>query len=81
MPRTATSRHVTVFVWPVRLIVEPESGFHSRIVPSSLPVIRNSEMVETCRHLWDRHGVSKHSQWGLEADGRGGLLGTRVCEP
>jgi hypothetical protein len=46
----ATSRHVTVLVWPVSEMVEPESGFHNRIEPSSLPVITNSESADTCMH-------------------------------
>lgn len=50
-PRTHASRHVTVLVCSRRLIVEPESGFHSRIEPSSLPEIRKPLVLETRRQL------------------------------
>lgn len=48
-PLAPTSRQQTVLVCPASEMVEPESGFHSRIEPSSLPVMRNSHIEETRR--------------------------------
>ena len=36
-----------MFVCPVSETVDPESGFHNRIDPSSLPVITKSQSGET----------------------------------
>ena len=39
-----------MFECPSSITVEPESGFHSRIVPSSLPVTTKLHRAETCMH-------------------------------
>ena len=49
-PRVVTSRQHTVFVCPLSVIVEPLSAFHSRMVPSSWPEMRNSHSGECIRH-------------------------------
>ena len=64
LPLRAVARHVTVFWWPVSVIVDPESAFHSRMVPSSLPVTRKSTSSE-----WTMHEISEASSRSVCTEG------------
>ena len=67
-----------MFVWPLSVIVEPESAFHSRIVPSSWPEMRNSQSGECIKHeiserfscSTERHAMSygSHERIVLSSD-------------